>query len=55
MENLELKVGDKIDVDGFITELKEIKYCPYAQMDLYWFYNEQGEYKFNILEWIEKV
>jgi hypothetical protein len=53
--NLDLKVGDKINIDGFITELKEIKYDPYAQIILYWFYNENGEYKFNVREWITKV
>ena len=51
----ELKVGDKIDIGNFITELKEIKYDPYAKMDLYWFYNEKGEYKYNVREWINKV
>lgn len=50
-----LKVGDKIDIGGFITELIEIKYDPYARMDLYWFYNENGEYKYNVREWITKV
>ena len=51
----DLKVGDKIDIGGFVTELKEIKYDPYARMDLYWFYNENGEYKYNVREWITKV
>jgi len=51
----DLKIGDKIDIGGFITELKEIKYDPYARMDLYWFYNENGEYKYNVREWITKV
>jgi hypothetical protein len=51
----DLKVGDKIDVGGFITKLEEIKYDPYAQINLYWFYNENGEYKFNVREWITKV
>jgi hypothetical protein len=51
----DLKVGDKIDIGGFITELKEIKYDLYARMDLYWFYNERGEYKYNVREWITKV
>ena len=50
-----LKVGDKIDVGGFVTELKEIKYDPCARINLYWFYNERGEYKYNVLEWITKV
>ena len=48
----DLKVGDKIDIGGFVTELKEIKYDPYSRTDLYWFYNERGEYKFNVREWI---
>jgi hypothetical protein len=52
----DLKVGDKIDVGyGCITELKEIKYDPYAMVDLYWFYNEKGEYKFNVREYITKL
>lgn len=55
IENIELKVGDKIDIGNFITELKEIKYCPYAEMNLYWFYNELGQYKFNLLKFITKI
>ena len=51
----DLKVGDKIDIGGFVTELKEIKYDTYAEMELYWFYNENGEYKYNVREWITKV
>ena len=41
----DLKVGDKIDVGDFVTELKEIKFDNYADIDLHWFYNERGEYK----------
>jgi len=51
----DLKVGDKIDIGGFITELKEIKYDPYVRINLYWFYNEKGEYKYNVRECITKV
>jgi|TARA_R110000744_G_scaffold375165_1_gene488455 hypothetical protein len=52
----ELKIGDKIDVGhGHITELKDILFCPYASMLLYWFFNEKGEYKYNIREFIHKV
>jgi len=52
---MDLKVGDIIDIGGFVTELEEIKYDPFARMDLYWFYNENGEYRYNVLEWITKV
>ena len=51
----DLKVGDKINVGGFITTLEEIKYDHYANIDLYWFRNEKGEYKFNLKEFIKKV
>ena len=51
----DLKVGDKIDIGNFITELKEIKFDKYADMDLYWFYNERGEYRYNIRGFITKV
>lgn len=52
----ELKVGDKIDVGyGHVTELKEIKFCPYAKINLYWFYNDKGEYKYNVREFVKKV
>ena len=51
----DLKVGDKIDIGNFITELKEIKFDKYADMDLYWFYNERGEYKYNVRDFITKV
>ena len=51
----DLKVGDKIDIGGFVTELKEIKYDLYARMYLFWFYNENGEYKYNVREWVTKV
>jgi hypothetical protein len=51
----ELKVGDKIDIGNFMTELKEIKFDKYANMDLYWFYNERGEYKYNVRDFITKV
>lgn len=55
MKNEDLKVGDKIDVCGFVTELKEIIYYPCIKMKLYWFYNEKGEYKYNVRDWIKKV
>ena len=51
----DLKVGDKIDIGGFITTLEEIKYDPYAKIDLYWFWNERGEYKYNVRDFITKV
>ena len=51
----DLKVGDKIDIGGFITALEEIKYDPYAKIDLYWFWNERGEYKCNVRDFITKV
>jgi hypothetical protein len=51
----DLKVGDKIDIGGFITTLEEIKYDPYAEIDLYWFWNERGEYKYNVRDFITKV
>ena len=51
----DLKVGDKIDIGGFITTLEEIKYDPYAKIDLYWFWNEIGEYKYNVRDFITKV
>jgi hypothetical protein len=51
----DLKVGDKIDIGGFITTLEEIIYDPYAKIDLYWFWNERGEYKFNVRDFITKV
>ena len=51
-----LKVGDKIYVGyGHITELKEIIFCPYAKINLYWFYNNKGEYKFNVRDAIKKM
>ena len=52
----EIKVGDKIDVgDGYITNVIKIEYCPYAKMKLYFFYNIEGEYKYNIREYIKKM
>lgn len=54
-QNEELKVGDKIDIGGFITELKEIKFDKMANIFLYWFYNEAGEYKYNVREFMFKV
>lgn len=51
----DLKVGDKIDIGGFITTLEEIKYDPYAMIDLYWFWNERGEYRYNVRDFITKV
>lgn len=51
----DLKVGDKIDIGGFITTLEEIKYDPYAKIDLYWFWNERGEYRYNVRDFITKV
>ena len=51
----DLKVGDKIDIGGFITTLEEIKYDPYAKIDLYWFWNERGEYKYNVRDFITKM
>jgi hypothetical protein len=51
----DLKVGDKIDIGGFITTLEEIKYDFYAEIDLYWFWNERGEYKYNVRDFITKV
>ena len=51
----DLKVGDKIDIGGFITTLEEIKYDPYAKIDLYWFWTERGEYKYNVRDFITKV
>lgn len=51
----DLKVVDKIDIDGFITTLEEIKYEPYAKIDFYWFLDERGEYKYNLREFITKV
>ncbi len=53
--NSELKIGDKINVDGFITELKDVAYCPFAKLPLYWFFNERGEYKYNLREFITKA
>jgi len=53
--NTDLKVGDTIDIGGFITSLEEIKYDPFAKLDLYWFWNERGEYKYNLKEFISKV
>lgn len=51
----DLKVGDKIDIGGFITTLEEIKYDPYAKIYLYWFWNERGEYRYNVRDFITKV
>jgi hypothetical protein len=51
----DLKVGDKIDIGGFITTLEEIKYDPHAKIGLYWFWNERGEYKYNVRDFITKV
>ena len=51
----DLKEGDKIDIGGFITTLEEIKYDPYAKIVLYWFWNERGEYKYNVRDFITKV
>ncbi len=54
----DLKVGDKIDIGGFVTEIKEakeVKYDPCTKITLYWFYNERGEYRYNVLEGITKV
>lgn len=54
-KNVELKVGDKIDIGGFVTTLDEILYDPYIDDYLYWFHNQEGEYKFNVRCGIIKV
>jgi len=51
----DFKVGDTIDIGGFITSLDKIEYDLYAKIDLYWFWNERGEYKFNVRDGIKKA
>lgn len=56
MSNNDPKEGDQIVLDyGFKTKLLEIKYCPFAKVDLYWFLNERGERKYNLKEFIKKA
>ena len=52
----ELKVGDKIDIGkNYTTILDKIEYCPFAKIDLYLFYTDKNEYKFNVKEFIKKI
>ena len=51
----ELQIGDSIDIGGLITTLEDISFDPMAKCNLYWFYNERGEYKYNLLEFITKA
>lgn len=51
-----LRAGDPIEVgDGFKTLLDKIEYCPVAGIPLYWFYNEAGEYRYNVREFIKRA
>lgn len=47
--------GDKIVVDGYTTEVEKVEYCNYAKMHLYYYRNEYGQLKFNLLDFIKKL
>lgn len=52
-----LRPGDKIDTGGFITTLDKItdEYWGRERIIRYWFYNEFGEYKYTLRDWITLI
>jgi len=52
-----LRKGDKIDTGGFVTTLEkvEITYWGKERIIKYWFYNENGELKFNVRDFITLI
>lgn len=52
---VKINVGDEIMSVGHVSKIEKIEYCPIAKVDLYWFFNEKGELKYNILPFISKI